>query len=150
MYDIARRKALIFGLFGWAAMLEGCGGKDPNAPESVAAASPSPAPGPGPAATPRPPPPAPSPSPPAAPPPPPATVAWDVGAINFTVGSGATKDLAATLPTGVAKGGTFGVSASGAALPVGMTLSATGILAISTAPVGPVIGVIFTYAEPAL
>jgi hypothetical protein len=32
-------------------------------------------------------------------------------------------------------------------LPTGMTLSASGILAVGTAPTGAVTGVVFTYAE---
>jgi hypothetical protein len=54
-------------------------------------------------------------------------------------------DLAATLPAGVARGGTFGVSSAGAPLPAGMTLSSAGILAIGNATAGEVVGVIFTY-----
>jgi hypothetical protein len=57
-------------------------------------------------------------------------------------------DLAATLPTGVARGGTFGISQSGATLPTGMTLTSAGILSVGTATIGEVIGVVFTYAEP--
>jgi hypothetical protein len=64
------------------------------------------------------------------------------------VGSGATINLASTLPTGVVKGGTFGISSSGASLPTGMTLSPAGILAVGSATTGAVVGVIFTYAEP--
>jgi hypothetical protein len=57
-------------------------------------------------------------------------------------------DLAATLPAGVARGGSFGVSSSGAALPAGMTLSSAGILAIGSATAGDVVGVVFTYQVP--
>jgi hypothetical protein len=75
---------------------------------------------------------------------------WDVGPLYFSAGSASTLDLSATLPNGVAKGGTFGVSTSGPALPEGMTLSANGILAIGSATAtGAVTGVVFTYAEPA-
>jgi hypothetical protein len=66
--------------------------------------------------------------------------------LSFQVGSGATFDLAATLPSGVARGGVFGVSSSGAPLPNGMTLSAAGILATGSATVGEVVGVVFTYS----
>jgi hypothetical protein len=68
--------------------------------------------------------------------------------LNFAAGSGTAIDLAATLPSHVRKGGTFGVSSSGAALPVGMTLSPTGMLAVGSAAVRQTAGVVFTYAEP--
>ena len=58
-------------------------------------------------------------------------------------------DLTLTLPDSVAKGGNFGLASAGAGLPVGMTLSRQGILAIGTAVPGPVVGVVFTYTEPA-
>jgi hypothetical protein len=64
-------------------------------------------------------------------------------------GTGATFDLAGTLPSGVTRGGSFGVSPSGSALPGGMVLSAAGILSVGNAVVGQTSGVIFTYAEPA-
>jgi len=67
----------------------------------------------------------------------------------FQAGSGATFDLSTTLPGSVVKGGTFGVSSSGPALPTGMTLSPAGILAVGNANVGQTVGVIFTYLEPA-
>jgi hypothetical protein len=57
-------------------------------------------------------------------------------------------DLAATLPPDVARGGFFGVSASGAALPSGMILSANGILSMGSATPGRAVGVVFTYTEP--
>lgn len=66
--------------------------------------------------------------------------------MSFQAGSGATFDLAATLPAGVARGGVFGVSSSGAPLPTGMTLTAAGILSTGAATVGEVVGVIFTYS----
>jgi hypothetical protein len=74
--------------------------------------------------------------------------AWNVGPLYFLVGSGATWDLSATLPSEVAQGGTFGISPTGAALPTGMTLSQSGILAVGGAAPGIVVGVIFSYAEP--
>jgi hypothetical protein len=40
-------------------------------------------------------------------------------------------DLASTLPDGIRRGGSFSVDASGAPLPVGVTLSAAGMLAAS-------------------
>jgi hypothetical protein len=76
-----------------------------------------------------------------------SVAAWDVGAVYFDVNDAA-FDLAATLPAGVVRGGTFGVSTSGAALPSGMSLSASGILSVGSATAGPVVGVVFTYAEP--
>jgi hypothetical protein len=68
--------------------------------------------------------------------------------VDFLVGSGATFDLAATLPSGIRRGGVFGVSSAGAFLPAGMTLTAAGILSVGSATVGSVVGVVFTYAEP--
>jgi hypothetical protein len=72
-----------------------------------------------------------------------------VGPIFFTVGSGATLDLSSTLPNGVVKGGVFAVSATGAALPAGMSLTPVGILAVGSATTGAVVEVVFTYVEPA-
>ena len=66
----------------------------------------------------------------------------------LTVNSGATFDLSSTLPTGVTRGGTFGVDPSGARLPAGMSLSSSGILAVGTATLGTVTGVVFTYDAP--
>jgi len=71
-----------------------------------------------------------------------------VGALYFSAGSGATLDLAGTLPAGVARGGVFGISPGGAALPSGVTLSSAGILSVGNASAGAVVGVLFTYAEP--
>ena len=66
----------------------------------------------------------------------------------MTVGSGASFDLATTLPAGVTRGGVFGVDSAGAPLPIGMRLSSSGVLAVGTATVGTVSGVLFTYEEP--
>jgi len=74
---------------------------------------------------------------------------WNVGPLYLVVDSGATVDLALTLPSNIIKGGTFGVSPSGSALPIGMTLSTLGILALGSATVGTFNGVVFTYTEPA-
>jgi hypothetical protein len=71
-----------------------------------------------------------------------------VAPLSFAAGSGSTIDLASTLPTGVVAGGGFGISSTGAALPVGMTLSPAGILSVGTASTGVVAGIVFTYAEP--
>lgn len=135
MNCITRRVALTFGLVGWVAMQAGCGGSGESSP-SQAASPPARAPTPSPAPTP-----APSPSPP-------PQEAWNVGSVYFAVGGGATLNLNTTLPRGVVTGGVFGISPEGAALPAGMSLSAAGILAIGSAVVGQVTGVIFTYAEP--
>jgi len=74
--------------------------------------------------------------------------AWNAGPLYLQVGNSATRDLAITLPSDVARGGTFAVSAAGTALPAGMTLSAAGILAVGRAKSATVDGVIFTYTEP--
>jgi hypothetical protein len=59
-------------------------------------------------------------------------------------------DLASTLPDGIRRGGSFSVDASGAPLPVGVTLSAAGMLAASDVAIaGATAGVVFRYAEPA-
>ncbi len=64
----------------------------------------------------------------------------------FTAGATQAIDLNDTLPAGVARGGTFSVDGSGAALPVGVTLSAGGILNVSaTATTGVTAGLIFAY-----
>jgi hypothetical protein len=85
--------------------------------------------------------PTPSPNPPGS--------AWNVGALFLTTGTAATFDLASTLPSGVAHGGVFEVSASGSPLPNGMTLSPAGILAVGSAATGEVSsGVVFSYSEP--
>jgi hypothetical protein len=63
----------------------------------------------------------------------------------MVVGSGATFDLAATLPATVARGGSFGVDAAGARLPNGMLLTPDGKLSVGAATVGLVSGVVFTY-----
>jgi hypothetical protein len=64
------------------------------------------------------------------------------------VGSGATFDLKATLPPGAPRAGTFGIDPAGAGLPAGMNLSPQGVLAVGSATIGSVGGVVFTY-EPA-
>lgn len=80
--------------------------------------------------------------------PPAASTAWVVNPPSLAVGSGATFNLATTLPAGVARGGAFGVSTAGANLPTGMTLTPAGILSVGAAIVGSVSGVVFTYATP--
>jgi len=150
------RRAALSALFGSAALLMACGGgEEAEGSASVpTGTSPPPAPTPPAPNPPAPNPPAPNPPPPpppqapAPPSPPPAPGPWGVGPLIFAVGSGATFDLAATLPNGVARGGTFGVAGSGAPLPAGMALSPAGILATGTATVGEVVGVVFTYSVP--
>lgn len=113
------------GLFA----LMGCGGSDESEVAGV--------------------PPGASPSPPAPPPAPNPPLPWNVTLPAFPTGTSSSFDLASTLPAGVMRGGEFGISASGATLPAGMTLSASGILSVGNATVGTAVGVIFTYAEPA-
>jgi len=122
MKQVVRRKVLGFGLGAGALLLLGCDFSNQEAPAAAA-------------------------SPPAAAPPP-ASAAWVVNPPSFAVGGGATFNLAATLPAGVARGGAFGVSSAGAKLPTGMTLTPTGILSVGVATVGSVAGVVFTYASP--
>jgi hypothetical protein len=64
-------------------------------------------------------------------------------------GSQAPFDLAATLPADVRRGGIFGIDVSGAALPAGMTLTASGLLYAGVASIGTTPGVVFQYSEPA-
>jgi hypothetical protein len=79
---------------------------------------------------------------------PPPTV-WNVNPWPyFVAGTVTTYDLAATLPPGVVRGGTFGVDPSGTSLPDGITLTSAGILSLGNAKVGQTSGVIFTYTEP--
>jgi len=73
---------------------------------------------------------------------------WAPAVPMLMVGSMATFDLNTTLPSGVIRGGTFGIDLSGAALPEGMNLNPDGRLAVGTATVGTVRGVLFTYEEP--
>ena len=75
----------------------------------------------------------------------PTTLAWNVIVPPFNAGGNGIFDLSTTLPTGVARGGTFGVDPSGASLPSGMSLSSAGILSVGSASVSTVGGIIFTY-----
>jgi len=61
------------------------------------------------------------------------------------VGTNSTFDLSTTLPNGIARGGKFSIDSIGAALPAGMMFSTAGILAVGSAAIGTVNGVIFTY-----
>lgn len=137
MSRINRRRALAIGAVGCATLLAGCwdtevAAVDPQLPTASSDSTAAPAPGTSPSTTPS----------------TNAVVAWNVGSLYFIEGGLATIDLTATLPNGIVKGGNFGVSADGAALPTGMTLSQAGILAIGSAAPGPVVGVIFAYTEP--
>jgi len=146
MNQISRRKILLFGLLGGSTLVSGCVWDDSTNSGLVAAA-----PSPGPAPTPAPgQPPAPTPGPAPAPAPPPPTGNWSVSPTPyFLAGTGGTFDLSTTLPAGVRKGGTFGISPTGARLPAGMTLAATGLLSVGSARAGRTDGVIFTYEQPA-
>lgn len=146
----ARRRKLLQGGLGVAVTaLAGCGGgSDAALPVGAAPAPTPPAPGPTPPA-PAPTPPSPSPAPPSpSPAPPPAPAAWTPFVPALVVGSGATFDLASTLPSGISRGGSFGIDANGSRLPAGMSLSAAGLLAVGSAAIGTVTGVIFTYDAP--
>ena len=118
MKEVGRRTVLCFGLASGALSLVGC---DVSADDASTV-----------------------PQTPAAP----ASGAWVVNPPSFAVGSGATFNLATTLPAGVARGGAFDVSPSGARLPAGMALAPAGILSVGTATVGSVAGVVFTYSSP--
>ena len=78
----------------------------------------------------------------------PAATEWAPRLPVLISGSGATFDLTTTLPTSVKRGGVFGIDSSGQRLPAGMSLSARGLLAVGTAAIGSVAGVIFTYDAP--
>ena len=129
MKEVGRRTVLCFGFASGALSLLGCDvSADDASVESTPTPTPTPTPAPAPAA--------------------PASAAWVVNPPSFAVGSGATFNLATTLPAGVARGGAFGISPSGARFPAGMTLTPVGILSVGTATVGSVAGVVFTYSSP--
>ena len=84
-----------------------------------------------------------------------AAPVWTINPeISFVVGQSTSIDLSLTLPAGVVKGGGatagtgFSVDPSGAKLPIGMSLSPSGILSLGTAAIGSTAGVIFSYTEP--
>lgn len=114
-----RRRFLLGGLVVAGTALTGCGGSDDSSPVVNS--------------------PAPSPSAPAT---------WTPNVPALTANSGATFDLSASLPSGVTRGGTFSIDPSGARLPAGMSLSSSGVIAVGTAALGTVTGVIFTYDAP--
>lgn len=76
--------------------------------------------------------------------------AWNMQQVwAFVAGAPASVDLAETLPAGLARGGRFGVHASGAPLAAGMTLTADGLLSVAAGtPVGATSGVVFEYSKP--
>jgi len=74
--------------------------------------------------------------------------AWVPAVPPLIVGSAATFDLNLTLPPDVPRGGTFGIDSRGTPLPMGMSLNPNGILAVGTATVEFVMGILFTYEEP--
>lgn len=133
MKNFNRRAFLACGLMGAQAMLTGCGGggggetafggtdlgTQPTTPTTPTAPSPP-------------------------------LPEWTVGIpMAFAAGTAATIDLSRTLPASIAKGGTFGVDPSGAKLPSGVTLSASGVLSVAAnAAVTVTTGVIFSYSEP--
>ncbi len=78
----------------------------------------------------------------------PSLRSWNPSVPPLLVGSNAAFNLASTLPASVVQGGKFALDSSGATLPVGMSLTTAGILAVGTASIGTVTGVIFTYETP--
>ena len=128
-----RRRLLKHGIAVAVTALAGCGGgSDASSPLGSA---PAPAP-------------AQPPAPPPAPTPPPAPDAWNPSVPPLLVGTNSTFNLSTTLPASITKGGRFGLDSAGAALPAGMTLSSGGVLAVGSASIGTVTGVIFTYETP--
>jgi hypothetical protein len=126
----SRRRLLKCGLGAAITALAGCGGgSDASSPLGSA---PTPAPTP----------------PPSASPPPAAPDSWNPNVPPLLVGSNATFNLSSTLPNGIARGGKFGLDPNGPVLPRGMSLSADGVLAVGSASIGSVAGVIFTYETP--
>ncbi len=73
---------------------------------------------------------------------------WSPYVPALIVGTSASFDLNTTLPSGIKRGGMFGIDPSGPRLPAGMSLTAAGILAVGSAAIGTVAGVIFTYDVP--
>ena len=75
---------------------------------------------------------------------------WDLGeTMAFVAGSNRTVDLNDTLPAGIARGGSFSLHNSGAALPASASLGANGILSIPAGvEVGATAGIVFAYREP--
>lgn len=139
---ISRRSFLTVSVAGQALGLAACGGGAVGSP-------PAPAPVPVP-------PPAPAPPPVVVPPPtatpalPPAAADWNLGPALYLVANGQVSlDLATSLPSGYAKGGVFGVDASGTPLPAGLRLTPAGLLSADPgASLGSLAGLVFSYQEP--
>lgn len=124
--NLSRRRFSTGACLGLLAALAGCGGSEDPPTDQVTTALPA------------------SPRPQAAP------VTWDVVSNRaIAIPPGATFDLAATLPPTVAPGGVFEVDPSGAALPAGVSLHRTGVLAVSNSATGGTTGVVFRYTPPA-
>lgn len=73
---------------------------------------------------------------------------WAPGPLSLITGGAAVIALADTLPPGVARGGRFGVDASGDPLPAGVTLTPDGLLSGAGASSAAMAQVVFTYLEP--
>jgi hypothetical protein len=131
-YELDRRRLLRRGLAVAATALAGCRWESETAsplgapPSEETAAAPTPSP------------------PPASP----AVQSWDPIVPPLLVGSHLTFDLSRTLPASIARGGRFSVDTAGAPLPRGMSLSTAGLLAVGTAAIGSVVGVVFAYEAP--
>lgn len=78
-----------------------------------------------------------------------ASVAWEIREVlAFVAGTESTINLTDTLPLGVARGGRFAISPSGAALPAGMSLRSDGVMTVAgSAAIGATSGVVFEYRE---
>ena len=70
--------------------------------------------------------------------------AWNVPNVDLIETSG-TFNLASTLPSGTAVGGTFAVDGSGSPLPNGISLSACGVISNTATQAMSVAGVVFSY-----
>ncbi len=152
MSQFSRRVFLSSSMLGTQAWLAACGGGAAGASTisiSEAGGGAAPTAGP-PASLPQPPTPTsampPAPMPGGAPVAAPAT--WTVGpALALTAGTESNIDLNDTLPADVRRGGIFSVDASGAALPLGVTLATSGLLSVAAmATAGIANGVVFAYA----
>ena len=75
---------------------------------------------------------------------------WDINkTLTLAASAVSSYDLNSSLPPTVKRGGRFNLSANGSALPVGVALSAAGILSSTVvARLGTVTGVVFSYDEP--
>lgn len=165
-FRLARRRLVGGSVLGIAAAsLEACGGARVGV-DTAGAAQPQelpPQPAPSPALVPTaapaaPPTPTPAPTPatttpvptPAPTSPPSAATKWEIREVlAFVTDAPSTVNLSDTLPSGIARGGTFLVSAGGAPLPAGLALAGNGMLTVaSSALVGATSGVIFEYRAP--